>query len=366
MNQAIRFCTTSDNVQLAYCKVGQGPPLVKTANMFHHLDYDWSSPIWQPWLEGWSRYHTLYRYDQRGCGLSDWNVSDFSFDRLVDDLETVIDAAGLEKFDLLGVSQGGSIALAYAARHPEKVSKLVVSGASLQGSMSANPTPEEIEVAEVGYKLLKLSWGNEDPAYREVYTKFVIRDATPEQFAWLNDLERVSTSPENALQLRRTFATGDIRELAKTIRVPTLVFHSKNDLMIPFEKGRETASLIPGARFVAFDGNNHILLSTEPAAVQFWTEFYRFLGVEEERAIPQKKSASPGEQILLELSIRERDVLRLIAQGYNNIEIAQKLTLSEKTVRNYVSLIYAKLQIHSRVEAMLLARRSGLMNDQSP
>src|SRR5512138_3254383 len=132
MNQEIRFCTASDGVRLAYCKVGQGAPLVKTANMFHHLEYDWSSPLWRPWLEGWSRYHTLYRYDLRGCGLSDWNVSDFSFDRLVEDLETVVDTAGLEKFDLFGVSQGGSIAVAYAARHPERVIRLIIYGGSIQ------------------------------------------------------------------------------------------------------------------------------------------------------------------------------------------------------------------------------------------
>ena len=365
MNQEIHFCTTSDSVRLAYCKVGQGPPLVKTANMFHHLEYDWSSPIWQPWLEGWSRYHTLYRYDQRGCGLSDWDMSDFSFDRLVDDLETVVDAAGLERFDLLGVSQGGSIAIAYAARHPERVSRLVVCGGSLQGSLSGNPTAKEIEVAEVGYKLLKLSWGNEDPAYREVYTKFVIRDATLEQFAWLNDLERVSTSPENALELRRTFATGDIRDLAKRVQAPTLVLHSKNDLVIPFENGRQVAAHIPGARFVALEGRNHLLLSTEPAASQVWSEYYRFFGIQAEPVVlPKQTSISPSEKILLELSVRERDVLRLLSQGYNNMEIARKLTLSEKTVRNYVSIIYAKLQIHSRGEAIVIARKSGLVEDK--
>jgi len=365
MNQEIRFCTAPDNTRLAYAKAGQGHPLVKAANWLCHLEYEWNSPIWQPWLEGWSRYHTLYRYDQRGCGLSDWNVSDFSFDRLVGDLETVVDAAGLERFDLLGISQGGSIAIAYTARHPERVSRLVVYGGYVQGSLSGNPTPEEIEVAEVGLKLLKLSWGNEDPAYREVFTKFLIRDGTPEQFAWLNKLELVSTSPENALELRRTFINVDIRELAKTIQIPTLVFQSKNDMMVPFEKGRQTAAHIPGARFVALDGKNHVLLSTEPAAVQFWEEFYRFLGIDAEAPIPAKKTAaSPEEKILLELSPTKRAVLRLMAQGYNNMEIARKLTLSEKTVRNYVSIIYAKLQINSRVEAIVIARQSGLVDDK--
>lgn len=365
MNQEIRFCTASDKVQIAYCKVGQGPPLVKAANWYSHLQHDWSSPLWQPWLEGWSRHHTLYRYDQRGCGLSDWNVSDFSFERLVDDLEAVVDVAGLEKFDLLGLSQGSPVAIAYAARHPERVGRLIVYGAYVQGLLSANPTPKTIEAAEVGLRLLNLSWGTENPAYRQLYTKFLIRDGTPEQFAWLSNLELVSTSPENALALQRTFIHVDIRELAKTVQASTLVLHSKGDMIISFERGRQTAAHIPGARFVVLDGGNHILMATEPAAFQFWNEFYRFLGMDAEALVPVKKAvASPEEKILLELSSTKRDVLRLMAQGYNNREIARKLTLSEKTVRNYISLIYAKLQINSRGEAIVIARKSGLVDDK--
>jgi DNA-binding CsgD family transcriptional regulator len=198
-----------------------------------------------------------------------------------------------------------------------------------------------------------------------VYTKFLIRDATQEQFAWLNDLERVSSTPENALELRRTFAGEDLRELAKMIKVPTLVLHSKNDLMIPFEKGRQIAAHIPGARFVAFDGENHVLLSPEPTASQFWDEFYRFLGINAETLSQLKEADSAAEQILWELSARKRDVLRLVAKGYDNMQIARRLSLSEKTVRNYVSIIYAKLQIHSRGEAIVIARRSGLLDDKS-
>jgi len=363
MNQEIRFCAAPDNTRLAYTTTGQGPPLVKAANWYSHLEHDWTSPLWQPWLEGWSRYHTLYRYDQRGCGLSDWNISDFSFDRLVGDLETMVDAAGLEKFDLFGLSQGSPVAIAYAARHPERVGRLIVYGAYVQGVLSADPTPKGIEMAEVGLKLLKLSWGSDNPVYRQLYTKFLIRDGTPEQFAWLSNLELVSTSPENALALQRTFTIVDIRELAKTIQAPTLVMHSKGDMIISFERGRQTAIHIPGARFVVLDGSNHILVATEPAAAQFWDEFYRFLGIEA-KAPAKTTAAAPEEKILLELSGAKRDVLRLMAQGYNNMEIARKLTLSEKTVRNYISIIYAKLQIKSRGEAIVLARQSGLVDDK--
>ena len=168
--------------------------MVKVGNWMSHLEYDWNSPVWQPWLENWSRFHTFYRYDPRGCGLSDWNVSDFSFDALVGDLETIADAAGLEKFDLFAMSQGGSIAIAYAARHPERVNKLIVYGGYVRGSLLRSSTREQIELVEVELKLLKLSWGNENPAYRQVFTTLLIPKGTPEQFAWFNDLQLISTS----------------------------------------------------------------------------------------------------------------------------------------------------------------------------
>jgi pimeloyl-ACP methyl ester carboxylesterase/DNA-binding CsgD family transcriptional regulator len=363
MNQEIRFCTTSDNTRLAYARVGHGPPLVKVGNWMSHLEYDWNSPVWQPWLEGWSRYHTFYRYDPRGCGLSDRHVSDFSFDTLVSDLETVVDAAGLEQFDLFAMSQGGCVSIAYTARHPERVHRLMVYGGYLQGSLSGNPTSEALEEAEVQLKLLKLSWGNENPAYRQVFTTFLIPEGTPEQFAWFNNLQLVSTSPANALEVQRSFNLVDVREPAKTIKVPTMVIHAKADAAVPFEDGRKVAAHIPGARFVILDSKNHVLMQTEPAWSYFWHEFYRFLGIDAELS-KGRTGISAGEKVWLELSVRERDVLRLLAQGHSNLEISQKLVLSEKTVRNYVSKIYEKLQINSRGEAIILARRLGLVNDK--
>jgi len=363
MNQEIRFCTAFDHTRLAYAKVGQGPPLVKVGNWLSHLEYDWNSPVWQPWLENWSRFHTFYRYDPRGCGLSDWNVSDFSFDALVSDLETVVDAAGLEQFDLFAMSQGGCVSIAYTARHPERVRKLILYGGYLQGSLSGNPTPEGLEEAELHLKLLKLSWGNENPAYRQVFTTLLIPEGTPEQFAWFNNLQLVSTSPANAMEVRRTFNMVDVREQAKMISVPTMVIQAKQDASVLFEEGRETAAHIPGARFVVLDSKNHILMRNEPAWPYLWNEFYRFLGVGAE--LPKEKmTVSASDQIVVGLSARERDVLRLLAQGHENREIARRLVLSEKTVRNYVSNIYAKLQINSRGEAIVLARQSGLVEDK--
>ena len=328
-----------------------------------HLEYDWNSPVWQPWLEGWSRFHMFYRYDPRGCGLSDWNVSDFSFDTLVSDLETVVDAAGLEQFDLFAMSQGGCVSMAYTARHPERVRRLIVYGGYLQGSLSGNPTPEAVEEAEVYLKLLKLSWGSENPAYRQVFTTFLIPEGTPEQFAWFNNLQFVSTSPANAMEVQRSFYQVDVRELAKTIKIPTMVVHAKHDAAVPFENGRKTAAHIPGARFTIIDSKNHVLMKSEPAWSHFWDEFYRFLEVGGESSAA-KREVSAEEKVWSQLTVRERDVIRLLAEGKSNLEISQKLFLSEKTVRNYVSNIYKKLQIKNRGELIVLARKLGLTMDK--
>jgi pimeloyl-ACP methyl ester carboxylesterase/DNA-binding CsgD family transcriptional regulator len=356
MYQEIRFCTASDGTRLAFAKVGQGPALVKVGNWMSHLEYDWNSPVWKPWLENWSRFNTFYCYDPRGCGLSDWKVSEFSFDALVSDLEAVVDAAGLEQFDLFSMSQGGCISIAYGARNPERVRRLIVYGGFLQGSLSGTPSPEVIEESEFNLKLLKLSWGNENPAYRQVFTTFLIPEGTPEQFAWFNNLQLVSTSPENAVEVRRIFQYVDVYEQAKKVKAQTMVVHAKQDAAVPFEDGRQIAALIPGARFTILDSKNHVLMQTEPAWQYFWDEFYRFLGVVTEVA-KNKNEVSMEDKVWSELSARERDVLRLLAEGYNNLEISKKLVLSEKTIRNYVSKIYEKLQINSRGEAIVLARK---------
>jgi len=364
MDQEIRFCTAFDHTRLAYAKVGQGPPLVKVGNWLSHLEYDWNSPVWQPWVENWSRFHTFYRYDPRGCGLSDRIVSDFSFEALVSDLATVVDAASLEQFDLFAMSQGGCVSIAYTAKHPERVRRLILYGGYLQGGLSGDPTPEMVEEVELQLKLLKLSWGNPNPAYRQVFTTLLIPEATPEQFAWFNNLQLVSTSPANAMEVRRTFNHVDVREQATKIKVPTLVIQAKHDASVLFEEGRQTAAHIPGARFVVLDSKNHILMRNEPAWPYFWSEFYRFLGVDAELR-EESIAVSAKDKVLLELSARERDVLRLLAQGHTNLEIAHRLVLSEKTVRNYISNIYSKLQINSRGEAIVLARKSGLVEDKA-
>lgn len=358
MNQEIRFCTTFDHTRLAYAKVGQGQPLVKVGNWMSHLEYDWNSPVWQPWLENWARFHTFYRYDPRGCGLSDWSVADFSFDALVKDLEAVVDAAGLERFDLFAMSQGGCVSMVYTARHPERVRRLILYGGYLQGGLSRNPTPEALEEIEVRLKLLKLSWGSENPAYRHVFTMSLIPEGTPEQFAWFNHLQFISTSPANAMEVQRMFNQVDVRDQAQTIKVPTMVIQAKHDTAVPFDEGRKTAAHIPGAQFVVLDSKNHVLMQNEPAWNFFWNEFYRFLEVGAE-SITATHEVSAEEKVWSQLTAREREVMQLLAEGKSNVEISKKLVLSEKTIRNYVSSIYEKLQINNRGELIMLARKLG-------
>lgn len=364
VRQEIRFCTTEDGTRLAFARAGKGTAVVKVGNWLSNLEHDWESPVWRPWLEGWCRFQMLYRYDPRGCGLSDRDVQDLSFEKLVTDLEAVVDATGLDQFELLGMSQGSCIAIAYAARHPERVRRLVVYGGYARGQMARASAPAQLAAAELELKLLGLSWGIDNPAYRQVLSTLLIPEGSPEQLAWFNELQRLSTSQDNAVRLQRAFNGVDVREAAALIRAPALVFHSKQDAAVPFEEGRSISALIPGARFVPLDSRNHVLLAGEPAWSRMWQEYYSFLGVDAADIAYGLQVHDAADGILSQLSKRERDILRLLAEGDRNAEIARKLVLSEKTVRNHISTIYAKLHVQSRGEAIVLARKSGLMHDQ--
>jgi pimeloyl-ACP methyl ester carboxylesterase/DNA-binding CsgD family transcriptional regulator len=354
MDQQIRFGTSPDGVRIAYATVGKGPPLVKAANWLSHLEFDWDSPVWRHWLKELSGDHTLVRYDERGCGLSDWNVEEFSVDAWVRDLETVVDAVGLTRFPILGISQGGPVAISYAVRHRDRVSHLILYGTYARGRAKRDYQSEQLEVAEVQLKLIKLGWGQDNPAYRQIFTTSFIPDATLEQMRWFNDLQRISTSPENALRLENTLYQIDVTDLAPLVSVPTLVLHGRQDGNVPFEEGRQLAALIPDARFVPLDSRNHLLLEDEPAWTRFLSEIRSFLGVPH----PERTQA-----VFAELTEREREVLRLIAQGLSNEQIAQQLVLSPKTVRNHITSIFSKLQVSSRAQAIVLARDAGLEHD---
>lgn len=280
LHQTVRYCLAADGVRLAYAAIGNGPPLVKVANWLSHLEYDWQSPIWRHWLAGMARDHTLIRYDERGCGLSDWDVADMSFEAWVRDLETVVDAAGVQRFPLIGISQGGPIAIEYALRHPERVSHLVLYGTYARGKLKRNPSPQQVEEIDTLLKLIRLGWGRENPAFRQVFASLFIPDATLEQHRWFNDLQRASASPENAVRIVAGFNPIDVQAQAAQLRVPALVLHARNDQRVPFEEGRLLASLIPGARFVTLESRNHILLEHDQAWEQFQIEVRQFLAAD--------------------------------------------------------------------------------------
>jgi DNA-binding SARP family transcriptional activator/pimeloyl-ACP methyl ester carboxylesterase len=277
LSQVIRFCNSPDGVRLAYAVVGEGPVLVKAANWLSHLEYDWNSPVWRHWLTGLASNRTLVRYDERGCGLSDWNVEDFSLEAWVLDLETVVDTLGLERFPLLGISQGASIAITYAVRHPEKVSHLILYGGYARGRSHRVITPEQREELDVMLQLIKIGWGKEHPAFRQVFSMLFLPEGTPEQIRAFNELERITTTPEIAARIVSGFQAIDVRDQAKQVTQPTLVLHSKDELRIPFEEGRLMAALIPNARLVPLESKNHILLESEPAWKRFLDEVNAFL-----------------------------------------------------------------------------------------
>jgi pimeloyl-ACP methyl ester carboxylesterase/DNA-binding winged helix-turn-helix (wHTH) protein len=262
--QQIRFCTASDGVRIAYATAGSGPPLVKTANWLNHLEYDWQSPVWSHLLHGLAAEYQLVRYDERGNGLSDWDVEDISFEAFVRDLETVVDAAGLQRFALLGISQGAAVSIAYALRHPKRVSHLVLFGGYARGRRKRGSI-DEIEKAEATLKLMRLGWGQENPAFRQIFTSLFIPGGTFEQMKWFNDLQRMTTSPENAARIREAMNDIDVSQLLEQVTVPTLVAHCRGDEVVAFEEGRLIATRISGSRFVALESCNHLVLPGEPA-----------------------------------------------------------------------------------------------------
>ncbi len=278
-DQHIRFCTADDGVRLAYATVGEGPPLVKAANWLGHLQYEWQSPVWRHWLHALARDHTLVRYDERGCGLSDWEVEDISFEAWVRDLELVVDALELERFPLLGLSQGGPVAVAYAVRHPERVSRLILYGTYDIG-WGQRPEASSGMQWEALATLIRHGWAQDNPAFRQVFTALFIPDGTPEQARWFDDLQRVTTSPEIAERFEWACSQIDVRDLLPRVQAPALVLHARGDATVPFTAGQRLAEALPDARFVPLEGKNHVLLEHEPAWPRFLAEVRAFLGVE--------------------------------------------------------------------------------------
>ena len=271
LKQEIHFCTASDGTTLAYSVTGSGPPIVKAANWLNHLEADFVSPLWCHWIKALSTIRSLWRYDERGNGLSDWNAP-LNFEAFVDDLESVVDAAGLDRFDLLGISQGAAVAVAYAVRHPERVRKMHLWGGYAMG-WAIRGNPDEEVRREAMLALIRQGWAMDNPAFRQMFTSMFLPEATQEQANWFNEVQRTTTSAENAEALQRVFGAIDVRDLLPKVTTPTLVGHSTRDAVVPFESGRVLAARIPGARFIAVESPNHLLLESDAG----WPKYARIV-----------------------------------------------------------------------------------------
>jgi pimeloyl-ACP methyl ester carboxylesterase/DNA-binding CsgD family transcriptional regulator len=349
--QRIRYLRTRDGVQLAWAEAGTGPVLIKAANWLTHIEYEWESPVWRHWIRFFSDHFRFVRHDERGCGMTDWDVGDISFERRVEDLEAVVAAADpQEPFALMGISQGAATCVAYAVRHPERVSHLVLYGGYARGVFRRGDVDKE-RLYRAIIEMARLEWGNDNPAFRQVFTSRFIPGATDEQIGWFNDLCRKTTSPEMAARLIESRAMIDAMTLLGEVRTPTLVLHSRDDGVVPISEGRILAAGIPGAQFIELDSKNHILLEHEPAWERFCAEALEFM---------ELKDSTRGEDpAFASLSPREREVLKLITEGFGNAQIAERLSISEKTVRNHVSNLFDKLGVWTRAQAIVFARDRG-------
>jgi pimeloyl-ACP methyl ester carboxylesterase/DNA-binding CsgD family transcriptional regulator len=343
LSQTVQFCRSADGVRIAYARYGRGVPLIISTCWLSHLEYDLESPVWKHFVRDIGEVATTIRYDERGFGLSDWQVPDFSFESRISDLEAVVDAAGFDKFALLGMAQGGPVAVAYTHRHPERVSRLILHGSY---TASAGPSKESEQLEEAFTRMIEVGWARPEGRFRRVFTDMLMPKATPEQMSWVDDLMRVSTSTENAVAFRQQRMDVDVSPLLPELDLPTLVLHARGDQMNELAAGRMLAAGIPGARLVTLESDNHVLLADEPAWPVFRGEVDEFLEPDRARlaagqdvpAVDRSRAAG-----LDELTRREREVLQLVAAGKDNREVATDLTLSLRTVERHLQTIYRKL-----------------------
>jgi pimeloyl-ACP methyl ester carboxylesterase/DNA-binding CsgD family transcriptional regulator len=350
--QQIRFCKSRDGIQIAYATCGAGPVLMWAQHWVHNLELDWDNSIWRPWLTWLTQRYTVLRYDWRGCGLSDRQTVNFSLDDYVADLEAVAQAAEVERFALFGMAgMGGAIAISYAVRHPERVACLVLQESHTKGRLAGNPTPPQVAEQQARLKVIELGWSDDTPAYGQFHSALHVPDASAGQIRAYNELLRRSTSLEHAIGHLQAFWRVDIATIIPKVRCPALVFHARGDSVIPFDEGRKVAALLPDSQFVPLESKNHLLLATEPAWRSFVQTFDSFLAA---------NLRVPNAISLDSLTAREREVLDAMALGMVNNGIAIHLKISEKTVRNHVSIIFSKIGVTNRAQAVSVARDAGL------
>lgn len=278
LNQQVRYCRARDGVRLAYATVGSGPPILQAAHWMSHLEYDWELPLNRHRLLDLAKDYSLVRYDARGNGLSDWDAGDMSFDAWVSDMETVVDAAGLDRFPVLGISQSVPVSIAYAARNPDRVSCLILYGGYAVGlNKRPNNTAADRERLAAMRTLMKLGWGSDDPTFRQMFTSQMMPTATREQADAFNELQRLSASPDCAVRYLDSVAEFDVRRLLPLVKAPTLVMHVRGDVRVPIALGREIAAGIPNSRFVALPGRNHFLLEQDAGTPRFSSELKNFV-----------------------------------------------------------------------------------------
>ncbi len=348
MNQTLSFARTRDGIRLACATSGDGPPLVRVATWLTHLELDWESSAWGHWFRFLSEDHTLIRYDERGCGLSDRHIKSLSFEDWVSDLEAVVDTMGLDRFPILGMSQGAAVAVEYAARHPERVSQLILFGGFAAGWVHARKSVKDRWLAI--REMVRLGWGDENPAFRAMWGPLFVPKGDPETLYWYTELARRSCTREMATAIVDTFGQLNVAEQLAQVQAPTLVFHAEQDSLVPLEAGQKLAEAIPAARLSVLDSPNHLLVEQEPSWERFQTECRQFVRT------PHRKSRRTD---FSGLTRRERQVLARLAEGLSNSQIAESLFISEKTVRNHVSSILDKLDIRSRAQAIVLASDAG-------
>jgi pimeloyl-ACP methyl ester carboxylesterase/DNA-binding CsgD family transcriptional regulator len=349
----IRFCSAADGAKIAVGSYGSGPPLVRAGTWLTHVEYDATSPLSKHWCEELAKHHRYVVYDGRGCGLSDREVRDLSLDVFVADLEAVVDGLGLGRFPLFGMSMGAPVAVAYAAKHPERVSRLVLHGGFYRSYLSSTkPDPRVLEEADVLFKSARLGWGTGSPALRQVFVAKFMGESTEAQRQAFEERQRVTSTADVAEKYLRAMFALDVKELAPRVLCPTIAFHSRGDQLIFFEQGRKLAALIPGARFVPLESKNHVPFREEPAWQALAAALRSFL---EEDGV---RATSPAK----ELTSRQLDVLRGVARGLTDKEIANELSLSPRTVEMHVARTLAALECANRAEAVRKAAALGLLD----